>query len=157
MILHLQRHYYPSILIQYAASDRLGILHFYLPSETNTTQIDTIITQPKSLKYITFSAANTIIPLYKTIHHRAIPSKTVITLPSKTLQSKPPERTPPKPMLKTTIPEPTSDVSKDITSLMKAFLKSFGSILNIPRHYSIRTDSSIKPVQHAHRKVSIEL
>ena len=41
--------------------------------------------------------------------------------------------------------------------LMTAFPRSFDVRGNMPGHYTITTDSSIKPVQHAWRKVLIEL
>ena len=79
----------PSILISYAASNRLGILHFSLANETTTTQIDTITTKSKSWKHITFSTGNTIIPIiFRTIHYRISAYKTIITQPSKTIVQK---------------------------------------------------------------------
>ena len=60
-------------------------------------------------------------------------------------------------MLKTTIPEHTNNAAKNITSLMKAFPKSFDTMGNTPRHYTIGTDPCIKPVHHACRKVPIGL
>ena len=72
-----------SILISYAASDRLGILNFNLSNVTNTAQVNNITTQPTPQKHVTFSTTNTNILLYKTIHHRTIPFKTMMTLPSK--------------------------------------------------------------------------
>ena len=45
---------------------------------------------------------------------------------------------------------------QDIIALKWAFPASFNTIGNMSRTYTIRTDLSITPVQHAQRKVAIE-
>ena len=44
----------------------------------------------------------------------------------------------------------------DIIILKWAFLASFNTIGNMSGTYTIRTDPSTTPVQHAHRKIPIE-
>ena len=117
----------PPILISYVASDRQGILHLHLPNKTTTVQID-----------------------HPFIHHRTNTYKTIIIPPSKTIILKPIKTIPLKPLLKTNVPVPNTDAAKDSTSLMKAFPRSF----NMPRHHTIRTDPSIKPLEHAHIRSS---
>ena len=105
----------PPILISHAASDRLDILHSNLLRETNASQIDTITTQANSQKHITFSTTNTVIPLYKTIHHRTLPSKTINMPPSKTIIPIPLTQDHSSLMFKTITLEPTSNTANNIT------------------------------------------
>ena len=68
---------------------------------------------------------------------------------SKTMTPKTINTDPLKPLLKSNIPEPCINTTRYITSLMAAFPRSFDIIDNIPSYYTIQTDPSIKPVQHA--------
>ena len=49
----------------------------------------------------------------------------------------------------------TADV-RDIIALKTAFPNSFDTTGNMPGQYTMRVDSSVRPVQHAQRKVLIE-
>ena len=58
-------------------------------------------------------------------------------------------------LTKVTSPCTTTRV-QDIIALKLVFLASFDTIGNMSRTYTIRTDPSIIPVQHVHRKVHIK-
>ena len=74
-------------------------------------------------------------------------------LPALNHHSSPAENIKPKPPLKMTWTKATSSISitvvQDIISLKQDFPDSFNTIDNMSRTYTIRTDPSVTPVQHA--------
>ena len=113
------------ILISYVASERLGILHLFLPNKTRTAQIDTITTQPKLQKHYIFSTTNMVFPLFRTIHHRTNATRSHSNSLPTTMIPKFLNTALLKLSLKTNILEPNIDAAKDITPLMGTFSRSF--------------------------------
>ena len=151
----------PKILLSYAASERLGIVKFQIPNKTPSKALHTIT----SGKHV---SSRTPLYTYRPIKPRnngqQPPLKPAIKLhafqdPSLQNQSLHDHslHSSPKQPFQDHSPQPipvsqdhftTADVC-DIITIKNAFPKSFDQLGNMPGTYTICTDPTIPPVQHA--------
>ena len=144
------------MLLSYATSERLGIFKFQIPNEAPSTALNTI----SLTKLVMF---RTLLQTYrpvKPINSRQQHLKPAIKLhafqdhSSQSSKKQPFQDQSVQPTQKQPFQDhvTTADV-QDIAAIKNAFPKSFDRVGNMPGTYTIRTDPSIPPVQHARCKV----
>ena len=136
----------PNILLSYATSERLGTVKFQITNEAPSTTLDTI----SLTKHVTFrTQLHTYRPV-KPMNSRQQPLKPAIKF--HTFQDHSAQSSKKQPFQDHVT---TPDVC-NIVAIKAAFPKSFDRVGNMPGTYTIRTDPSMPPVQHARCKVLIE-
>ena len=139
----------PRILLSFATSERSGIVKFKIPNEAPSTALDTI----SITKHVTFRILlQTYRPVKPTNSGQQFQDHSVQSSKNQPFlyHSAPSSEKQPFQDLVT-----TADVC-DIVAIKAAFPKSFDRVGNMSGTYTIRTDPSIPPVQHASHKAPTE-
>ena len=162
----------PTTLLSYAASSRLGIVHFTIPNEA-PVNFPLWVNAIAKNKTVTFNQHLEDRPQNPHNNRDSAP-KPIIKKPSQDHTSTgihqdtyfapfQDHESPTAPFQDHKSPinhvlqdHLSTESVKDIIALKNAFPNSFDTTGNMPGQYTIRVDTSIHPVQHARRKVPIE-